>query len=394
MIVIYLILFTVALLFYILYEGAFSFYLFCFVASYPFIFGVIMLLIRRNLKIGFETVEQSSPKGSSVPVNIIIDNDSRLPVPNCDITVKYKAELGQQTESFKIHTPIFPNNTQVLTLRLSYKHYGSLKVEISKVRIFDMLKIIRLRIKPKTGLNATRIVVFPDHIPIENKINNYSELGLESESFSKNKKGDDPSEIFDIHAYNEGDKISRIHWKLSAKEDDMMVKDYSLPITNGVLIALDFSGLSFSFKDLDIIDTMIDTAAALSLHLAENEMTHSILWCTGTNEGYQKITVNDFESYILAIRLLVNDSLKKASTAPADVLSDLYNGSTACAHVLYITNGLSDSTKNKLMESGYSYKYTVLDPSASNDSGYTDGSFVYAPLAVNAIAESIENIDI
>ena len=227
MIVLYILLLLASFFFYIQFEGPFSFYLFFFVAAYPVVFSALTFAAKRKLHITFNASDFTAPKGNSVPVSIVIDNKSHIPVPNCEITLRYKAEISDSWKQFKIHSPVFPNNTQVLTVRLSYKHYGSLNVEIKKIRIFDILRIIRMRPNLKSSVTQARLVVFPDHIPIEKEVNNYSELGLESDSYSKVKKGDDPSEIFDIHNYNEGDKISRIHWKLSAKQDDMMVKDYS-----------------------------------------------------------------------------------------------------------------------------------------------------------------------
>ncbi len=394
MIVIYIILLLVSLLFYIQYEGAFSFYLFCFAAAYPIVFGALMLRVKHKLRIYFESAEQSAPKGSSVPVNIIIDNDSRLPVPNCDIIVRYRTEHGGRADVFRIHTPIFPNNTQVLTVRLSYRHYGTLSVELAKIRIFDMLRVIRFRIRVKGDRSISRVTVFPDHIPIENRINDYSELGLESEAYSKSKKGDDPSEIFDVRCYNEGDKISRIHWKLSAKQDEMMVKDYSLPITNGVLITADFSQLPSGSDGLDKADALIDAAAAVSLHLSEHETAHTLLWCSDNPDGYRTGKADSFESYTMTVRELVNDGTKSYAGSPADVIAGLSTGSAKYAHIIFLTSGFTDEMKQKLEDSGYAYRYTVLDTEIGAGQSYSDGGFVYAPLSVNAVAESLEDIAI
>ena len=41
----------------------------------------------------------------------------------------------------------------------------------------------------------------------------------DSPEFSKVKSGDDPSEIFDLHPYREGDAVNLIHWKLTEKMD-------------------------------------------------------------------------------------------------------------------------------------------------------------------------------
>ena len=54
--------------------------------------------------------------------------------------------------------------------------------------------------------------------------------------FQKIRIGEDTSEVFDIREYRSGDTSHRIHWKLSAKTDDFMVKEYSLPMERTVLL--------------------------------------------------------------------------------------------------------------------------------------------------------------
>lgn len=394
MIVVYIILLLISGLFYIQYEGAFSFYLFCFVAAYPVIFGILTYIVKKKFRVGFEAKEITALRGSSVPINLIIDNDSMLPVPNCEIILRYKTEFDGETETVRIHTPVFPKNSQTLTVRVSYKHYGSMSIDIQKVKIFDILKIIRRRIKLKEASSKAKIVIFPDHIPIENKINDYSESGLESDTYSKTKKGDDPSEIFDIHTYNEGDKISRIHWKLSAKQDELMVKDYSLPITNGVLLVIDFSGIAHDSSALDRMDTMIDAVTAVSMHLAEHDTAHTLLWCANNSEGYVKHQVTDFDSYTDAVSLLVNSGIMITNRSPAEVISELSTGSARFVHLIYCTDGFSESTKSLLTNSGYAFRYTVLDAAADASEGYTDGALSYISLPLNEAAASLENIAI
>lgn len=59
-----------------------------------------------------------------------------------------------------------------------------------------------------------------------------------------NRKGDDPTEIYDIHKYQEGDQLKNIHWKLSARYQDILVKD------NAMLVG-EVINLYVSFDDND-----------------------------------------------------------------------------------------------------------------------------------------------
>lgn len=59
---------------------------------------------------------------------------------------------------------------------------------------------------------------------------------MESFHYSGNRPGDDPGETYDIREYQQGDSIRQIHWKLSGKLDDIMIREKSFPVDDTVLI--------------------------------------------------------------------------------------------------------------------------------------------------------------
>lgn len=59
---------------------------------------------------------------------------------------------------------------------------------------------------------------------------------MESFRYSGNRPGDDPGETYDIREYQPGDSIRQIHWKLSGKLDDIMIREKSYPVDDTVLI--------------------------------------------------------------------------------------------------------------------------------------------------------------
>lgn len=44
------------------------------------------------------------------------------------------------------------------------------------------------------------------------------------EGMMQNRKGNDPSEIFDIKDYTPGDDLRFVHWKLSGKADHLIMR--------------------------------------------------------------------------------------------------------------------------------------------------------------------------
>lgn len=395
MIAIYLILFITSLLFYILYEGAFSFYLFCFVLLMPLILNLLLAHCKKNITVDFVEAQQTACRKDKIPIVIKTVNLSRIPIPNCIITVAYTNCIKNETETFKINTPLFPKNTQYLTVNLTAKHYGMINLKISAVKIVDIFRIFKRKIKlvhDSGRLSACSVAVFPDLITLENNVSDYSDMGLDTNSYSKFKKGDDPSEIFDIHEYAEGDKISRIHWKLTAKQDKTMVKDYSLPITNSILIAVDLSlKEKKSEKSLLMYDTIIETVSSLSMHLTENDCPHKVMWYDKLNQKNVKCDVCDADN----CRYMINQLLKAQmfdETRTAELLDD---ENSKYGHLIYCTTEYNENLYGLFNDCDISYRYTVLTALSAGSEKipeFESENYRVVSVAANAVSESLQDI--
>ena len=60
----------------------------------------------------------------------------------------------------------------------------------------------------------------------------------ESDLYDEQRSGYDKNEIFGIRTYQKGDRLQNVHWKLSAKQDELMVKEESLPKSCPVVLFL------------------------------------------------------------------------------------------------------------------------------------------------------------
>lgn len=114
---------------------------------------------------------------------------------------------------------------------------GIRNVTVSGVILFDYLKLFKRVIKINKEI---KIIVVPKVYGIDPEcMNDAGDFEDESENFSEIQPGDDPSEIFDIRDYETGDRLSRIHWKLSTKMNKVMVKEYSKPLPDGIVMCMD-----------------------------------------------------------------------------------------------------------------------------------------------------------
>ena len=309
MLILYIILFIASIFFYILYVGSFSFYLFAFLFITPIALFVMLKKMSKKVSVNFVSAQRMASRSSKIPVVLKLKNSSKLPVSNLIIEIEYCNTLDREKNVMKINTPVYPEEVQYLTMHISAKHYGTIKMHIKRCRIIDMLKLFKIKL-PVSGessvMSDCTFTIVPDYIPIDNNIANYSELGLETDEYSKTSKGDDPSEIFDIHEYKDGDKINRIHWKLTAKQDKTMVKDYSLPISNSIVIMVDLNIDTSKDNYMLLYDTIIESVASISYYLVDNDTPHKVVWFDECKNASEIINVTDEESARLVRSLLLH----------------------------------------------------------------------------------------
>ena len=118
------------------------------------------------------------------------------------------------------------------------------------------------------------------------------EFQAESDDYSGEKKGDDPSEIYQVREYRVMDPLKDIHWKLSAKEDELMVKEKGFPLGCTVLIWFD---IRESMTTSESFSAVAERAASLSVTLAEEKCIHMAAWYEEENERIVKYRVRDEE---------------------------------------------------------------------------------------------------
>lgn len=394
MLIIYLVLVIVSVFFYILYEPDFSFYLLVFLSAVPIILFIIGKYMSKRIKVEFVTVHSSAGKSSKIPLVLKVTNETKLPVANLIIELEYKNSLDGNKNIVKVNTPVFPEETQYLTMHISAMHYGNIFVRIKRCRVVDMLKLFKFKLKYqkyKDIHSECSFTIVPDHIPIDNPINNYSEMGLETDEFSKTSKGDDPSEIFDIHEYVDGDKINRIHWKLSAKQDKTMVKDYSLPIANSIILMIDLfmpESKKMSFKKYD---TIIESAVAVSCYLSENNTPHKVMWYDSDHSELVSMNIVDDDTHRLFVSMLLKASICKEKNLP--LLS--YIDKTErykCGHLMYFSTDYNENISMIMKENDLAFKYSYMLITDTNiDDGYDEFAQI-VPIKENMIAQSLEDI--
>ena len=280
------VLIVICIIFYIMYLWDFALVLLVTVSAIPVVMFITMLITKKNIDVEIAVPNDTVMKNEDFPIQIKITNKSIFPVGKAETFIDYSNIFSCEANTFSLLMPVQARNTHDISFRISSKYCGIVKINCAYINIYDPLKIFRFRV----GKNVhTEISVMPEGYDINGYISSSDRVNDESNTFSEYKAGDDPSEIFDLRGYNQGDKLNRIHWKLSSKRDEFIVKDYSLPVDIPCMIFLDLK--------LPIYDTLMETLVSISQFMLENERSHSIVY-------YNSMANNFIEKHITNIDLL------------------------------------------------------------------------------------------
>ena len=268
----YIILVALIFVFHILYKGDLSFILLAFLIGMPVVLFLILIIQAAMLKISVSCAEKSAERGKPEILKITLDNPTIFPITACRLTIRYKSFFPPDkpvSEKYSVVVPVSQRTRESVTVSFIPEHCGYVDISVKSLRISDILGLSMLfkRIRYKD-----RIVVLPSIFPFNPDMERTFAYSSDSDTFSAVKAGDDPSEIFQLREYHDGDSMNRIHWKLSSRGEEFIVRELSKPISSRVLILCDTGAC----KSAESSDRVLDMTATLASFLSGMQAAYTI----------------------------------------------------------------------------------------------------------------------
>ena len=215
-----------------------------------------VLLASSTLEVDGQLSGTTVRRGDDVTLNLRMRHRGVLPVAPLRLELSDPAGSGGREVRLKNR----PGRIQTLRLPFHAAHVGVFPVGLQAVTVEDLLSMVSRRIP--LDRTAAELVVLPrtfDVAPL------------------KLAPGDPGSEIMaratedlnapsDIRSYQPGDAMKKIHWKLSLRKGELMVRKFDEPILQDVLILMDCSrppSWGHPQAEADIRDALLETAASV-----------------------------------------------------------------------------------------------------------------------------------
>lgn len=152
---------------------------------------------------------------------------------------------------------------------------GTLHLHVTKVEIVDLFGLVSREIG---SCNDVSTIVYPVWLYAEIAFSEHSFGFSENEGIAENTHGNDRNEVLNYRDYIPGDDIRNIHWKLSAKTDEIFVRETANTHHYDVLLMND---IGFMRDDKKAEREEINMVITCFYSLAEKLVEYKIPFCIG-----------------------------------------------------------------------------------------------------------------
>lgn len=294
----YLALVVISLIFYFASSLWISWLLLVLVVSLPVLTLLIslpaMLSCRMEVFLA-DTVEQ----GEKAALHMKMRSWRLLPLP--DMQLCLNLQTRDQLRDMRYLSRL---SREEGVLNLPTETCGFLKPEFRKGRVYDTLGLFRLPMRlPKLAPLAI--------LPPARRPSPMPQLEQLLQQDLKPKPGGGYSEQHDHRVYRPGDPVKDIHWKLSLKTEELVVREPLQPVQRRIVLALRTP------RGAESRGHNLGNLRYLSNWLLENNVTHQIVWMEGTSMRLKTVSApEDTIQVVRAACLAPESSLDLPSPLP------------------------------------------------------------------------------
>ena len=222
-----------------------------------------------------------------------------------------------------------------LLVRMEDAHAGKLQLQIETIAVADLFGLFRFRprgreeqIKAMQKLSCLMLpqAAMPPQLPdIVWKYDQNSDI------YAEDRSGIDQSQTYELRDYRSGDSLRSIHWKLSSRSDNWIVREGSWPVGQKLLLLLENSypsarsgarasgcgrvptqpGSPQDYDSQDAIERACAGLIALSEELTDRGILHDVGWWAKETQKIQTAEIRSAEDLIQALGALLGATLEE-----------------------------------------------------------------------------------
>ena len=269
-------------------------FVFVLVVCLPFLGLALSLPAMLGCKARLSPQSPAVRRGEQAGWELVLKGRFALPLPRVSCRIRVSNRMTGEAWSFRVRKKgVVPG--QRLCRRMEADRCGSLECQVERLWVCDCLGLFALPVRPPASAS---VLVCP--VPIAPGPIALPEGGGRPVPVPRGKSAS--GEEYELRPYQPGDNIRAIHWKLSAKRDELVVREMlelHLP-----LIVLTFD----HFGPPEKLERTLDQLAGLSDALLKRERPHEVRWAEPVSGAVRRREVSDRQSWMECLEAVLSDS--------------------------------------------------------------------------------------
>ena len=209
-----------------------------------------------TMRVSAESSGETVYRGDDVTLQLSVRHSGWIPI--APVTLSLNTLTGGGCREIRLRN--MPGRTQTLKMPLHAAHVGVFSSGIRSCMVEDLLGIFERTVIPKD--TEYSLTVLPLTFETEPLVMAPGDPGSEIMS----RATEDLNAPSDTRSYQPGDAMKKIHWKLSLRKGELMVRKFDEPVLQEVLILMDCSrppDLGHARAEADLRDALLETSASL-----------------------------------------------------------------------------------------------------------------------------------
>ena len=195
-------------------------------------------------------------RGEDLVLSLRVQHKGLIPI--APLLLELSDPAGNRDREIRLKN--LPRRLQSIRLPIHAAHVGVFSVGMQSCTVEDLLGLVQRRI----SLTHTSfdLLVLPHTFDVEPLALAPGDPGSELMA----RATEDLSAPSDIRSYQPGDAMKKIHWKLSLRKGELMVKKFDEPLLQDVLILMDCSrppSWGHPQAEADLRDALLETSASV-----------------------------------------------------------------------------------------------------------------------------------
>lgn len=279
-------------------------------------------------------------KGQDVGLCLHLKNASFFSCGRGSLAVECENLLTGERQKHIVGFAASGKSETEISISFSFIHCGRVRFRVYKLSCFDMLGILGFSQSVEL---ETAVLVLPQLYATRLEVSAGQVYDAESSEYSMYRSGFDAGETYALREYKPGDPIKNIHWKLSQKSDELILRELGLPIQNSLLILIEnlaADEMSDSYT-ADTAEAMGEIAVSLSMALCEQKYEHRIAWADAAKRQVESCEICSEEDLNTAMSGILSAGLGSGAYGTAEQLAE-QKGKLEYAHIIVITPGSAE----------------------------------------------------